>query len=383
MRVAIVYDCLYPHRVGGAERWYRNLALRLRAEGHDVTYVTMRQWGDEGPDLPGVRVVAVAPRVELYAEGGRRRIAPPLLFGLGVLWHLLVHGRRYDVVHTAAFPYFSLLAAAVARPVARFGLVVDWLEFWGEDYWKGYLGGLGGRVGWLVQSLCLRVRQRGFCFAQVTAGRLREAGVNGEVTVLEGGYSGVLAQRQPLPARPVVVFAGRHIPEKRVPVAVEAIALARERLPELHGRIFGDGPERGRVQETIERLGVEGVVDAPGFVAHDELAEALATALCLIHPTQREGYGIVVVESAALGVPAVLVSHPDNAATELIEPGVNGFVAEGDDAQALADAIVRVHEAGPELRARASAWFEANARRLSIDGSLDRVSAAYRAVARS
>jgi hypothetical protein len=58
-------------------------------------------------------------------------------------------------------------------------------------------------------------------------------------------------------------------------------------------------------------------------------------------------------------------------------------VAEGDDAQALADAIVRVHEAGPELRARASAWFEANARRLSIDGSLDRVSAAYRAVARS
>jgi glycosyltransferase involved in cell wall biosynthesis len=384
MRIAIVYDCLFPHRVGGAERWYRNLALRLQAEGHEVTYVTMRQWGrDERPDLPGVHVVAVAPRMELYRKTGRRRIAPPLLFGLGVLWHLLVHGRRYDVVHTAAFPYFSLLAAAAARPIRRFGLVVDWLEFWGADYWRDYLGGLGGRIGWGVQALCLRVRQRPFCFAQVTARRLREAGVNGAVEVLAGGYSGMLTQRQPLPARPVAVFAGRHIPEKRVPAAVAAIAIARERLPQLHGRIFGDGPERGRVLEAIREHGLEDVVDAPGFVSHEVLDEALATALCLLHPTQREGYGLVVVESAALGVPSVLVSHPDNAATELIEEGVNGFVADGDDARALADAIVRVHEAGPELRASASAWFGRNARRMSIDASLDKVAAVYAAVARS
>ena len=61
MRICIVYDLLYPQTVGGAERWYRNVALRLAEEGHDVTYLTMRQWepGAE-PDLPGVRVVAVA-----------------------------------------------------------------------------------------------------------------------------------------------------------------------------------------------------------------------------------------------------------------------------------------------------------------------------------
>ncbi len=108
MRVCIVYDCLFPYTIGGAERWSRNVAERLAAQGHDVTFLTLRQWGrDEEPDVPGVRVIAVGPRLELYTDGGRRRLLPPLVFGFGVLRHLLRHGRRYDVVHTASFPYFS------------------------------------------------------------------------------------------------------------------------------------------------------------------------------------------------------------------------------------------------------------------------------------
>src|SRR5918999_3432415 len=146
MRICLVYDCLFPYTVGGAERWYRNLGERLAEEGHEVTYLTLRQWErGELADVPGVEVVAVGPRMALYAEGGRRRILPPLVFGLGVLWHLLWRGRRYDVVHTASFPYFSLLATSVARPLGRFRLVVDWHEVWSCAYWKEYLGVVGGR----------------------------------------------------------------------------------------------------------------------------------------------------------------------------------------------------------------------------------------------
>jgi len=112
MRICLIYDCLFPYTVGGAERWYRNLGERLAAEGHEVTYLTLRQWKPgESAEVSGVRVVTAGPRMELYAAGGRRRILPPLVFGAGVLWHLLRHGGRYDVVHTASFPYFSLLAA--------------------------------------------------------------------------------------------------------------------------------------------------------------------------------------------------------------------------------------------------------------------------------
>ncbi|MGA8355280.1 MAG: glycosyltransferase, partial [Solirubrobacteraceae bacterium] len=185
MRICVVYDCLFPHTVGGAERWYRNLAQRLAAEGHEVTYLTLRQWGrGEQPDIdPRVRVAIAGPRMALYT-GGRRRILPPLVFGLGVLVHLLRHRRDYDVIHTCSFPYFSLLAAALVRPLGRFGLVVDWFEVWSEDYWRSYLGGLGGRIGASVQRLCARVPQRSFCFSDLHAARLRDLGLRGEITVL-------------------------------------------------------------------------------------------------------------------------------------------------------------------------------------------------------
>src|SRR5262245_27276181 len=165
VRVCIVYDCLYPFTIGGAERWYRNLAERLASSGHEVTFLTRRQWGrSEAPAIPGVRVLAVSPHLELYADG-RRRILPPVLFGLSVLRHLLRYGDSYDVVHTASFPYFSLLAAGVGSNRARFRLLVDWHEVWTRDYWREYLGPLGGRIGWHIQRACLRIPQRAFCFS--------------------------------------------------------------------------------------------------------------------------------------------------------------------------------------------------------------------------
>jgi glycosyltransferase involved in cell wall biosynthesis len=378
VRISLVYDCLFPYTVGGAERWYRNLGERLAQEGHEVTYLTLRQWerGERG-EVPGVNVVAVGPRMALYTEDGRRRILPPLVFGLGVLLHLLRHGSRYDVVHTASFPYFSLLAAAALRPLRRFRLVVDWHEVWTREYWIEYLGAMAGRVGDAVQALCLRVPQRAFCFSQLHGRRLRMKGVNGEVTVLEGEYAGALEPRTPDRAEPLVVFAGRHIPEKRVPALVPALARARERIPHLRGEIYGDGPERGEVMRLRSSLGLDGALEVPGFVSAERVEAALSRALCMVLPSRREGYGMVVVEAAAAGTPSVVVADPDNAATDLVSDGENGFVAASASPDDLAEAIERVHAEGHALRERTAAWFGANAKRLSLESSLKRVLEGY------
>ena len=383
VRVCVVYDCLFPYTVGGGERWYRTLAERLAAAGHEVTYVTLRQW-DRGtvPDVPGVRVVTVGPPMELYA-GGRRRILPPLRFGAGVLGHLLARGRRYDVVHCSAFPYFSLLAAALARPWGRYALVVDWLEVWSREYWRGYLGRLGW-VGMAVQRRCARVRQRAFCLSELHAARLREEGLRGEVTVLRGLVEGPLVARPPREAQPLVVFAGRLIPEKNAPAVVEAVARAAERVPGLRGVIYGEGPDAGSVAAAIARLPQPPIVRAPGFVDAAAVREAIAGALCLLLPSRREGYGLVVVEAAAVGTPSIVVRGPDNAAVELIEDGVNGLVTADARPAELAAAIEAVAQAGPALRASTGEWFAQHAAMLSIERSLETVLAVYAsAIARS
>jgi glycosyltransferase involved in cell wall biosynthesis len=315
--------------------------------------------------------------MRLYAAPGRRRVLPPVVFGLGVLWHLLRHGRRYEVVHTASFPYFSLLAAAGVRRLRRYRLVVDWHEVWSRAYWREYLGRAGGEIGWRVQQRCIRVSQRAFCFSSLYAARLRAEGLAGEVTILPGEYVGPLEPRPAREADQLVVFAGRHIPEKQVTAIPPAIARARERLPGLRALILGDGPDRPRVQAVVERLELAGVVEVPGFVATQVVEEAISRALCLLLPSRREGYGLVVIEAAQAGTPSVLVGGPDNAAAELIEEGVNGFVVPSASAEDLADAIVRAADGGLELRASSAAWFANHAVRLSLNHSLEVVLDAY------
>jgi glycosyltransferase involved in cell wall biosynthesis len=376
VRVCVVYDCLYPYTIGGAERWYRNLSIRLAEAGHEVTYLTLQQWDDgDEPALPGVHVVPVGPRMALYT-GGRRRVAPPLVFGLGILRHLAAHGARYDVVHTASFPYFPLLAAGLLRRRRRYRLVVDWHEVWSREYWREYLG-RPGEIGFAVQRRCARIRQEAYCFSHLHERRLRDEGLRGPVTVLRGEYEGALDTPSPVVAEPLVVFAGRHIPEKQATAVVPAFARARDDIPGLRCTVFGDGPDRLEILQQIDRMGLRDVVEAPGFVAQQRVEEALRNALCLLLPSRREGYGLVVVEAAARGTPAIVVRGPDNAAVELVEEGVNGFVADSASPDDLGAAIVRVGRAGLTLRESTAAWFERNRDTLSIESSLRTVLAAY------
>ncbi len=378
MRICLVYDCLFPHTIGGAERWYRNLAQRLVRDGHEVTYLTLRQWDrGEDPRVPGVRVVAAGPRMRLYSRPGRRRMPPPLVFGAGVFWHLLRHGRRYDAVHTASFPYFSLLAAGLCRRAGGYRLMVDWHEVWTRDYWREYLGRTAGLVGYAVQQLCVRSPHRAFCFSRLHAARLSAGGYRGTITILEGEYAGPLAIGPGRDAEPLVVFAGRHIPEKRVPAIVPAIARARRQLPQLCAEILGDGPERPEVMRLVTEFGLDAAIATPGFVATEAVEQAMDRALCVVLPSRREGYGLVVIEAAARGTPSVVVAHPDNAAVELVADGENGCIARSASPEDLAAAIIRVHDAGRTLRDSTAAWYQHNARRLSLESSLDRVLAGY------
>ena len=388
MRICLVYDCLYPWTVGGAERWYRSLAEHLGSQGHSVTYLTLRQWPvAEPPVIPGVRVVAVGPGFSLY-DGGRRRIWPPLRFGLGVFAYLARYGQRHDIVHSASFPYFAAIAGAVAQPLGRYRLVIDWWEVWTSSYWVDYLGPIKGRLGSVVQGLLARLPHRAVCFSRLHASRLRATG-GPSGSIVRGVYPGLSPSFGPHPhhgesaaqhPRSVVVFVGRHIPEKRPEAIPPAVELARRSLPTLRAEILGDGPERSRLERLIRRLGLASVIETPGFVSEAELDDRLRDALCLVLPSRREGYGLAVLDALSRGTPAVVVRGPDSAATELIEPGVNGVIAASAEAQDLAAAILDVEAGGDGLRRSTAAWWSANRSQLSIESGLEEVLEIYRSI---
>jgi glycosyltransferase involved in cell wall biosynthesis len=112
----------------------------------------------------------------------------------------------------------------------------------------------------------------------------------------------------------------------------------------------------------------------------EEVSRALARAGCLATASEREGYGLVVVEAAVHGTPSVVVAGPENAATELVEQGVNGAVAPSAVPGDLAAAILDVLDRGVALRSSTARWFEDNAGRLRLDRSLQLVLDEYEGV---
>ncbi len=177
---------------------------------------------------------------------------------------------------------------------------------------------------------------------------------------------------------PVFIFAGRHIPEKHIDAIPAAIELARQSIPNLRAQIFGDGPERPKVLREIARLHMQNVIECPGFVPWPELEASMSRATGLILPSEREGYGSVVIEAIARGTPAIAVPGRDNAASSLVIHNVTGFLAPTTEAAALAESIVKVYAAGPGLRARTHEWYRDHAAQISLDASIAQMEQVYR-----
>jgi glycosyltransferase involved in cell wall biosynthesis len=378
LAICLVYDRLYPVSVGGAERWYRLLAERLSQQGYRVTYVTSEHWeAGHAPAIPGVRIVALRSQGDLYYRE-RRRALPLLTFGLAVGWHLYRHGRDYDLVHTSAMLNATALIAGCLAPLRGYRLILDWWEVWTRHYWREYLGSIAGSAGWFLQRRVAHLRHQPIAYSRLHADRLRRFRHGDEIPILRGLLDENWAVDKPIPAAPLVASAGRLISEKQTAAIPPALAIAREQLPELRAVIYGAGPNANRVRQAIGAAGLHSVIDLPGFVSEEELRDTLRRALCLVLLSRREGFGLIVAEAAALGVPSVVLRHPDSAASELIVEGVNGFLCDSTNAAEVAATILRVHEAGPALRRRTLGWFQTHADALTAGGTIARLGALYR-----
>jgi glycosyltransferase involved in cell wall biosynthesis len=385
VRIALVYDCLYPYTGGGAERWLRALAVELAKE-HDVTYVTRRHWAPgAAPRLDGARCVGVSAAGPIYTSGGRRRLMPAARFGLGALLHFARNRGRYDVVHCLSYPYLSLIAIRLALAGAGGGNKVwcEWLECLSDEYWRAYGGRVGGVLGRAIQGLCVRLTPAAFAFSRHTCRRLRQAGFAGPVHLL-GGLTddrGAAVTDADVAAREeLVLFAGRHVPDKGIMLLPRALAIARRRRPELRAVIAGDGPLRTRVRAELERLGLSGAAALPGFVSGEELEGLFHRAACLVAPSIRDGYGMAVAEAASAGLPVAVCRSPDNAAAERVQEGVNGAIAARPGPRELADAICRILDQGEALRRRTAAWYASNRQDLAMGPSIERVKGIYSAL---
>jgi glycosyltransferase involved in cell wall biosynthesis len=316
MKVAFIYDAVYPFVIGGAEHRYYELARQLRAT-HGVAFYSFGYWHhDTSGCLEGCRYVSVAAPRGLYDSHGRRRILEALRFSIRLFPRLLAS--REEVWDVCSFPYFSVLTARIANVIRRRTMVVTWLEFWGT-YWDDYLGRWGFLGRW-VETLAVLASPHIIAISDRTRDRLIAAGCPREkITVITPGVVLPPTAKHRGNTRFELVYVGRLIVHKRVDLAVLAVAALKQNGVFVRLGIVGEGPERQKLESLCATEGVEDRVTFLGRLPTSaDVFATLHTSRVLVLPSQREGFGLAVIQGWACGIPAVVCAEPLNAMADLI-----------------------------------------------------------------
>lgn len=146
------------------------------------------------------------------------------------------------------------------------------------------------------------------------------------------------------PTRDLVTI-GALEPRKNQSFILEVVALAARRGHPYTLTVVGDGPDRRRLENEAESLGIAALVDFVGH--HPNPRELLRTHRLYCHAARMESFGIAITEAMAEGVPVVVA--PVGGAAELVRPGVDGQTWDLEDPTSATDLIISLLEDAERL----------------------------------
>jgi glycosyltransferase involved in cell wall biosynthesis/O-antigen/teichoic acid export membrane protein len=324
---------------GGAEVFTHEVAKRWVAQGHEVSLLTSGFHGASSRDNhDGINIRRV----------GRLRSGS---FHLA-LQRELSRLNGFDVVIDGINTIPSLSVVWKRRLPATVALVYQLAQ----DVWDCELPRPFAAIGRWAEPRLLRPYRdvTTVAISSSTRDDLTQLGF-GEVHVVPPGRdlppSLGAVQREDLPT---FLFAGRLASNKRPDHAVAAFRHIREELPDARLWIAGRGP----LEEELAREAGPGV-ELLGYVSRDELYARMARAHCLLVPSVREGWGLVVIEANSVGTPAV--AYDVHGLRDSVRDDVTGRLVRAGDPGALARAATELcADAGRhhDMSRHATEWAE-------------------------
>ncbi|WP_270886273.1 glycosyltransferase [Pedococcus sp. 5OH_020] len=344
MKVALLTDCYLP-RLGGIEVQTHDLAAKLAARGHAVEVFTASP-GRRGQrrgvveQVDGIPVHRMA--IRLPWELPVNPFAPP-----GVRRRLRDGG--FDVAHVH-MGVVSPFATDLVEVALGLGLptAVTWHCLMERS--RPLFRLLGHARRWGARGAALTAVS-GVAAAAVQA----VVGPGSEVRVLPNGIDfghwrpPVLRDLRPDDA--VEVVAAMRFAVRKRPLAVLRVAArARDLVPPeqpLRLTLYGEGPERGRLERFVTAHGMADWVTLPGRVSREELRARYWESDVYLTPARLEAFGLAALEARAAGLP--VLARDGTGVGDFVVDGVNGLL--GADDEDLARGLARL-TLDHELRGR-------------------------------
>jgi glycosyltransferase involved in cell wall biosynthesis len=343
MKIALVYDAIYPYIKGGGEKRFYEIGKRLTKKGHQVHLYGMKLWeGENVIKQNEMYLHGICKAKKFYTKEGRRSILQAIYFGFH---SMKLIKEDFDVIDCCGFPYFSLFACKLTSIIKKKQLYSTWHEVWGKNYWYEYIG-WKGYFGNIIERLAVLMPDKIISVSEHTTYLLKNELNSKKLisTVPNGIEFDLITKIKPAKEKSDVIFAGRLTSHKNVDILIKSIKIIKEKNPEIKSLIIGDGPEKKTLKTLTQKLNLEKNIKFFDFLEnHNDVYSLMKSSKVFILPSSREGFGLVVIEANACGIPVITVDHKDNAARDLTEEGKNGFVCQLNEKE-IAKRIMRILE---------------------------------------
>jgi len=336
-------DLRHP-KAGGAETHVFEIMSRLAARGFEISLLAS--------GFPGGASEECVEGVEVRRLGALARYYPSVALACA----RETRRGRFDVVVECLnkVPFFSPLYSAV--PVLALCH-----HLFGETAFRQVAWPIAAAVYGLERLVPpLYRRQHFLAISESSRDDLMRRGVPADrISVSHCGIRRpALTALLPLRERPCCVsYVGRLEPYKRVDVLLRAAARLTGSFPELSLVLIGRGSDRPRLEALADRLGLATRTRFTGFVSDDERDEILAQSRACVCPSEKEGWGLTVIEANALATPVVASDAPG--LRDSVRPLETGFLVPTGDALGFADrigALLRADAAAERMASAALAW---------------------------
>jgi glycosyltransferase involved in cell wall biosynthesis len=166
---------------------------------------------------------------------------------------------------------------------------------------------------------------------------------NSEIYVVPNGidleeYNDVTQNPERKPGTKNILFVGSLYPVKGVQYLITAMKKIHEDIPDARLILVGDGVERERLVALSIQLGIQKYVQFVGKVPHKEVQTFMQQADVFVLPSLSEGFGIVILEAMACGLP--IVATRVGGIPEVIKNDINGYLVEPKRPDEIAEKIL-------------------------------------------
>jgi glycosyltransferase involved in cell wall biosynthesis len=339
-KILMVIAVFYPY-TGGAEKQAEKLSGELMKKGLDITVITGR-WSNlirKREEFNGIKIIRNLTNLLLpkkstlntdisffkpYDKKGLRTFLKKIfvrccvyLYQLSLFIFLILHGKKYDVIHVhqVLYPAFisTLAASIIKKPViAKVGSSgsnsdINQIKKFPE--------------GKLQLKYTLKHLTRLICTSSSMIDEFANEGMDKKKMVLiRNGVSAKDFQRSYTDYRRLV-YLGRFIKSKDIPTLLSAFSRLLKKYTDLKLTLIGDGPERENITYLVKKLGLQNNIIMTGMVR--DPASILKKNDIFIFPSLIEGLSNSLIEAMSLKLPCIVTGIEGN--REVMAAGKVGF----------------------------------------------------------